>query len=125
MAVAPVITTTTTPQTDAGAPPVGICPGECLPDDPAAKECAEPVVIDLQFASQLVNDAGALSSELHASMASDAGLLDASVSNSGASNSESRSALDVKPPTLLRATAPRRWLVMPPVAPWTSSTKPL
>ncbi len=63
MAVAPVITTTTTPQTDAGAPPVGICPGECLPDDPAAKECAEPVVIDLQFASQLVGDAGALSSE--------------------------------------------------------------
>jgi hypothetical protein len=84
--------------TDAAVVPAGMCPGECLPDDRTAKECAEPVIIDLELAALVSVDGGALSSSLDASVVLplDAGTLDASVpSASGISDASATEAGDL------------------------------
>lgn len=75
----PTPSPTTTAQTstqDSTPPPAAICPGDCLPDDLEAKECAGPPVIKLKLFSQIVLDGG---TSLDASVSVDAGALDASL----------------------------------------------
>lgn len=88
MGVAPTSVTSQTSRSDASTPPAGICPGECLPDDRAPKECAAPVIIDLQFANQEVLDGGLSSLDLDASVASSDAAPDASLTNTSSGGSD-------------------------------------
>jgi hypothetical protein len=93
--VTPAPTLTDAATRDAAVSAGGVCPGECLPDDLAAKECAEPVVITSKAFKQIVADGGANAS-VDASLLSDAGQSDGGYPDASVGSPSDSDASDVE-----------------------------